>query len=257
VLAQQQRQGVRGLGWGSKVSGQGPPCGRGLTRTVTASGRGPLVLRLSLASSTTYSHSRPIAVKVRLVASLPLGLRMKLPVTWFFTAGHGERVTQISIPLHRSMSHTSGLQGRPHGSLGALAYLSLCPHLSLSPVRWVVPLPPGSTPASGLWCTPFLSPGLPFFLPDRSPPTFKAQHSNYLYAAAATKSLQSCLTLCNPIDGSPPGSSVPGILEARTLEWVAISFSNACMHAKSVQSCPTLCNPMNSSPPGSSDHGIL
>ena len=49
---------------------------------------------------------------------------------------------------------------------------------------------------------------------------------NMLYAAAA-KSLQLCLTLCNPIDGSPPGSSVPGILQARTLEWVAISFSNA------------------------------
>ena len=46
-------------------------------------------------------------------------------------------------------------------------------------------------------------------------------------AAAAAKSLQSCLTLCDPIDGSPPGSLVPGILQARTLEWVAISFSNA------------------------------
>ena len=46
-------------------------------------------------------------------------------------------------------------------------------------------------------------------------------------AAAAAKSLQSCLTLCNPIDGSPPGSPVPGTLQARTLEWVAISFSNA------------------------------
>ena len=44
--------------------------------------------------------------------------------------------------------------------------------------------------------------------------------------AAAAKSLQSCLTLCDPIDGSPPGSPVPGILQARTLEWVAISFSN-------------------------------
>ena len=48
-----------------------------------------------------------------------------------------------------------------------------------------------------------------------------------LNAAAAAKSLQSCLTLCDPIDGSPPGSRVPGILQARTLEWVAISFSNA------------------------------
>ena len=46
-------------------------------------------------------------------------------------------------------------------------------------------------------------------------------------AAAAAKSLQSCPTLCNPIDGSPPGSPVPGILQTRTLEWVAISFSNA------------------------------
>ena len=47
--------------------------------------------------------------------------------------------------------------------------------------------------------------------------------------AAAAKSLQSCPTLCDPIDGSPPGPPVPGILQARTLEWVAISFSNACM----------------------------
>ena len=45
--------------------------------------------------------------------------------------------------------------------------------------------------------------------------------------AAAAASLQSCLTLCDPTDGSPPGSPVPGILQARTLEWVAISFSNA------------------------------
>ena len=47
------------------------------------------------------------------------------------------------------------------------------------------------------------------------------------FAAAAAKSLQSCLTLCDPIDGSLPGSSVPGILQGRTLEWVAVSFSNA------------------------------
>ena len=48
-----------------------------------------------------------------------------------------------------------------------------------------------------------------------------------LYAAAAAKSLHSCLTLCEPIDGSPPGSPIPGILQARTLEWVVISLSNA------------------------------
>ena len=46
-------------------------------------------------------------------------------------------------------------------------------------------------------------------------------------AAAAAKSLQLCLTLCDPTDGSPPGFPIPGILQARTLEWVAISFSNA------------------------------
>ena len=48
-----------------------------------------------------------------------------------------------------------------------------------------------------------------------------------LYSAAAVKSLQSCPTLCDPIDGSPPGSAIPRILQARALEWVAISFSNA------------------------------
>ena len=48
-----------------------------------------------------------------------------------------------------------------------------------------------------------------------------------LFTAAAAKSLQLCLTLCDPMDGSPPGSPDPGILQARTLEWVAISFSNA------------------------------
>ena len=53
---------------------------------------------------------------------------------------------------------------------------------------------------------------------------------HFTVAAVAAKSLQSCPTLCDPIDGSPPGSPVPGILQARTLEWVAISFSNAKDH---------------------------
>ena len=51
-------------------------------------------------------------------------------------------------------------------------------------------------------------------------------HCSVIAAAAAAKSLQSCPTLCDPIDGSPPGSPVPGILLARTLEWAAISLSN-------------------------------
>ena len=78
--------------------------------------------------------------------------------------------------------------------------------------------------------------------------------------AAAAKSRQSCPTLCDPIDGSPPGSTVPGILQARTLEWVAISFSNASkwkVNFEVAQSCPTLRNPMDCSPPGSSVHGIF
>ena len=49
----------------------------------------------------------------------------------------------------------------------------------------------------------------------------------FYHKSAAAKSLQSCPTLCNPIDGNPSGSPIPGILQARTLEWVAISFSNA------------------------------
>ena len=52
-------------------------------------------------------------------------------------------------------------------------------------------------------------------------------HREDSWVGAAAKSFQSCLTLCDPIDGSPPGSPIPGILQARTQEWVAISFSNA------------------------------
>ena len=81
-------------------------------------------------------------------------------------------------------------------------------------------------------------------------------------AAAAAKSLQSCPTLCDAIDGSPLGSPVPGILQARTLEWVVISFSNAWKwkvksETEVAQSCPTLCDPMDCSLPGSSIHGIF
>ena len=109
-----------------------------------------------------------------------------------------------------------------------------------------------------------------------------------MYAAAAV-SLQSCPTLCDPIDGSPPGSPIPGILQARILEWAALSFSKrssgcrdqtcvSCIaggfftteplrkpHAaaaattapKSLQSRPTLCDPIDGSPPGSPVPGIL
>ena len=86
---------------------------------------------------------------------------------------------------------------------------------------------------------------------------FSSQLPEELDPAAAAKSLQSCPALCDPIGGSPPRSSVPGILQARTLERVAIAFANASMRAKPLQSSPTLCDPMDSSPPGSSVHGIL
>ena len=65
-------------------------------------------------------------------------------------------------------------------------------------------------------------------IPDRYPELLPGcVEVTAVAAAAAAKSIQSCPTLCDAIDGSPPGSPVPGILQARTLEWVAISFSNA------------------------------
>ena len=83
---------------------------------------------------------------------------------------------------------------------------------------------------------------------------------NCTAAAAAAKLLQLCPTLCDPIDGSPPGSPVRGILQARTLEWAAMSFPQ-CIKVKSesevAQSCPTLSDPMDCSPTGSSIHGIF
>ena len=73
------------------------------------------------------------------------------------------------------------------------------------------------------------------------------------YNLTTAKSLQSCPTLCDPIDGSLPGSPIPRILQVRTLEWVAISFSNLTTEARPflfqfssvAQSCQTLCNPMD------------
>ena len=68
----------------------------------------------------------------------------------------------------------------------------------------------------------------------------------HIYTTTTTKSLQSCPTLCNSTDGSPPGSAIPGILQARTLEWVAISFSNAWkwkVKAKSLSRVQLLATP--------------
>ena len=79
----------------------------------------------------------------------------------------------------------------------------------------------------GIFPTQRLNPGLPhcrqmlYYLSHQGSPYYETA------ATAAAKSLQLCPTLCDPIDGSPPGSPIAGILQARTLEWVAISFSNA------------------------------
>ena len=80
---------------------------------------------------------------------------------------------------------------------------------------------PGDLPNPGIKSMSLVSPALAGKFFTTAPP------GNPFAAAAAAKSLQLCLTLCDPVDGSPPGSTVPGILQARTLEWVAISFSNA------------------------------
>ena len=97
-----------------------------------------------------------------------------------------------------------------------------------------------------LFRKPFLSPRLSYFVLScnilaslvvqrvKNPPSLQETQVQSLgwedpleKKMASAKSLQSCLTLCDPIDGSPPGSPAPGILQARTLEWVAISFSSA------------------------------
>ena len=84
------------------------------------------------------------------------------------------------------------------------------------------------------------------------------QLSHYTkHAAAAAKSLQSCPTLCDPIDGSPPGSPVPGILQEE--HWSGLPFPSPMHESGSevAQSCPTLSDPMDCRPPGSSTHGIF
>ena len=93
-----------------------------------------------------------------------------------------------------------------------------------------------------------------FFLPSGH---YRILGSSLHYTA---KSLQSCPTLCHPIDGSPPGSPVPGILQARTLEWVAITFSSAWkwkVKVKSLSHVRPLATPMDCSLLGSSVHGIF
>ena len=113
--------------------------------------------------------------------------------------------------------------------------------------------PPGYLPNPGIIPA---SPVAPALQTDSLLLSHQVSHKGILCYA---KSLQSCLTLCDPIDGSSPGSPVPGILQARTLEQVAISFSNALKWKVKVKvkSCTTLSDPMDCSLLGSSIHGIF
>ena len=92
----------------------------------------------------------------------------------------------------------------------------------------------------------FLSPIGHHRVSNRAPCAIHSRSIYFVSAAAAAKSLQSCPTLCDPIDGSPPGSPVPGILQARVLEWVAIAFSDAwkwTVKVKSLSSVQLLATP--------------
>ena len=122
-------------------------------------------------------------------------------------------------------------------ALGPLTFIFSLPGTSFSQKSFLLPLSFLSTFYWNLIMSVRLSLSIPTYgsfcihpwachLLSLNFPPFIPNWYIYIYAAAA-KSLQSCPTLCGPIDSSPPGSNVPGILQARTLEWVAISFSNA------------------------------
>ena len=183
---------------------------------------------------------------------VPLMLRLK---GWDWT--HGEWDLRNGIPKGRNRAF------RGPAAAESLYIFCVCDiktqkesrvHLASSWLGWPLPCDKGEwvsfgtcsgTLLSGSWDSPF-SRGHPssvvlWLEPQRTQLShgtpFRREGSLcILSAAAAAKSLQSCPTLCDPIDGSPPGSAVPGILQARTLEWVAISFSNAWKWSRSVVS---------------------
>ena len=126
-----------------------------------------------------------------------------------------------SVVVHRLLIAVLSLGEHRFQGMWALQHgLSSCGSwASLSHGMWNLP-GPGTDPVSLALAGGFLTTGPPGEVLLESP-------GRKFSAAAAAKSLQSCPTLCDPIDGLLPGSSVPGILQARTLEWVAISFSNA------------------------------
>ena len=119
---------------------------------------------------------------------------------------------QTHVPcVGRQILKPLGHQRSPWIIFMSPVYLILLEHLSVGQFLW-----PNLYPLH-----PWVSPPVPRSAFRQSSPML------FTAAAAAAKSLQSCPTLCNPRDGSPPGSPVPGFLQARTLEWFAISFSSA------------------------------
>ena len=103
-----------------------------------------------------------------------------------------------------------------------------CGHHWVFQICWHIECSTFTASSFRIWnsSTGILSPPLALF-EVILPKAHLTSHSSHSAAAAAAKSPQSCLTLWHPIDGSPPGSPIPGVLQARTLEWVAISFSNS------------------------------
>ena len=142
----------------------------------------------------------------------------------------------LMASLHTQKTDHTLLHGPQEFWVVCLLHLGPCPTLAFQ-TSSLSPLP------------------LVFVFSEAPPQTSPAIAICSIPASAAAKSLQSCPALRDPIDGSPPSSAVPEILQARTLEWVAISFSNAWKwKVKVAQSCPTLSDPMDCSPPGSSVH---
>ena len=152
----------------------------------------------------------------------------------------------------------------PHGQISTLIEATPA-QTSLAPFPMC---PRSQEPAPyNLKAGPHQIPNLPTSWSRTSHPSRTVRNQLLLFtshSAAAAKSLQSCPTLCDPREGSPPGSPIPGILQARTLEWVAISFSSAWKwkvkvksESEVAQSHPTLSDPMDCSLPGSLVHGIF
>ena len=144
-------------------------------------------------------------------------------------------------------------------------YLRILPYLeidSLRPARLLCPWnSPGKNTGDGchsLLQEIFLTQGLnPHLLYGQMDSLSLSHLGSPRVIAAAAKSFQSCPILCDPIDGSPPGSPVPGILQARTVSGLPFPSPVHENESEVTQSCPTLSDSVDCSPPGSSIHGIF